>query len=121
MTSVKGRRVFLSGPMTGIANYNVEAFATAHAIVKECGAVSVYNPAIEYLRNNFENMTHEQCMRECLRTLTKPSLIHDDEPFYDLMVQLPEWENSEGALTEFAVAQACGIECVELWEVTADD
>ena len=119
MTSVKGKRVFLSGPMTGIEHYNVEAFARAHAIVKEAGADEVYDPAMEWLvaeGRKGEGMTHEDWMRRCIHELTRNDL---GFRHYHKLVQLPGWEDSGGALMEAAVADACGIQCVELSEVGA--
>lgn len=118
MTSVKNMRVFLSGPMTGIEHYNVEAFARAHAIVKEAGAEHVYDPAMEWLvtsGESCEGMTHADWMRRCIHELTGTHSLFR----YHVLVQLPGWEDSGGALVEAAVADACGIACVELSEVGA--
>lgn len=120
MTSVKNMRVFLSGPMTGIEHYNVEAFARAHAIVKEAGAEYVYDPAMEWLvaeGRESESMTHADWMRRCIHELTRNDLVGGRH--YHRIVQLPGWEDSGGALVEAAVADACGIACVELSEVGA--
>ena len=109
--SVRGRHVFLSGPMSGISHYNVAAFADAHATVIEHGATHVYNPANEYLIRGMNDMVHEYWMRKCLQALI------GDVPHYDVLVSLPGWEDSEGARTEREVAQACGIKCVDLSEI----
>lgn len=109
---VEGKRVFLSGPMSAIEHYNVSAFAEAHAIVKEAGAYSVYNPAIEYLTKPTLNKSHEYWMRYCIRMLASefPTNIH-------VLVSLPGWEDSDGATLERTIAMACGIEVCELSEV----
>lgn len=109
--SIRGRHVFLSGPMSGISHYNVAAFADAHATVIEHGATHVYNPANEYLVRGRNDMGHEYWMRKCLQALI------GDVPHYDVLVSLPGWEDSEGARTEREVAQACGIKCVDLSEI----
>ncbi len=125
--SVNGRRVFLSGPMSSMRNYNVGAFVDAHAILKELGAKEVYDPAIEYLRQDGEAHGHEWYMARCLHELTRHTesratiFGENSVPPYDLLVQLPGWEDSEGALTEFSVAKACGIECCTLSELVDDD
>lgn len=111
MSKVKGKKVFLSGPMSGLPHYNVAAFADAHATVIEHGAIHVYNPAIEYLKRGRNDMGHEYWMRKCLQALI------GDVPGYNVLVSLPGWEDSEGARTEREVAQACGIEVCELDEV----
>ena len=112
---VNGKRVFLSGPMSGISHYNAQAFLDAHVMLKEAGALSVYDPAIEWLESD-EDHDHAYWMRKCLRELTA------DWPFnlcrgYDILVQLPGWEDSVGASTEYEVAKACGIAVCELSEV----
>lgn len=110
MSKVKGKKVFLSGPMSGLPHYNVAAFAEAHAVMVEHGAFNVYDPAIAYLQS-CETHTHEYWMRECIRELTS------DYPYYDVLVSLPGWQDSEGAKTERMVAMACGIKCVDLSEI----
>lgn len=113
---VKGRRVFLSGPMSGIENLNVGAFAEAHAKVKEAGAYEVYNPAIEYLQQPGLEGSHEHSwyMARCINELTA---LHPYRTHYDVLVLLPGWEGSDGALLEREVAAACGIEVISLDEV----
>ena len=112
---VKGKRVFLSGPMSGIDHYNAPEFTRAHAVCKEAEAFSVFNPAEEWL-NGYETRSHEYYLRTCVHELTRERL-EDYEPFYDVVVQLPGWENSEGAKTEAIVASACGIPCIALDDV----
>ena len=114
---VAGRRVFLSGPMTGVRNCNVGAFVDAHAMLKEAGAAVVYDPAIEYLAQEEPagGLPHDHYMRRCLRELVSESRV--GVRAYDLLVSLPGWRESEGATTERMVAGACGIECRDLSEV----
>ena len=121
MTSVSGKDVFLSGPMTGKEHYNVGAFADAHALLKDLGARSVYNPGIEYLlepASESEQCTHEHYMRRCIHELTS-GVSMEGPARYDLVVLLPGWEESVGATEERAVARWCGIPVVELGDVTA--
>ena len=114
---VKGKNVFLSGPMSGLDHFNVGEFAKANAIVKEAGAVKVYDPAIEYL-NGDKRRGHEWWMRRRIGELTKfgKSIVIPDMmyPFYEVLVSLPGWEDSEGARLEREVALACGMEVVSL-------
>ena len=118
---IRGKRVFLSGPMTGFENHNVAAFAEAHALLKIAGAKYVYNPAIAYL--NCESMymkrSHGFFMRRCLHELTSVGL-GDERPIYDFLVSLPGWQDSLGARTERTVAESCEIPCFELGEVLGD-
>lgn len=118
--------MYLSGPMTGREHYGVAEFAEAHAALKEAGAAYVYDPAIRYLaksQRKLELMSHEQWMCDCLHELTdrekRDQCWVDLLPMkYDLLVQLPGWEESDGALEEFSVAKACGIKVVSLREAT---
>lgn len=122
MTSVDGKFVFLSGPMTGLPNWNKEAFARAEARLYEAGATWVYNPAQDAPKTDFDPYGHEYWMAEALHELTKLPQHRGDSgfsPVYDMLVRLPGWEDSEGAMTEFAVACACGIPAFDLAEVVA--
>ena len=113
---INGLKVFISGPMSGYEHYDVGEFAKAHAICKEAGAEAIYDPAYEYLRNNESSVSHELWLRRCISTLTMESRV-SYKPFYDVLVQLPGWEDSEGAKTEAIVADACGIPRVALEDV----
>jgi len=118
--NLEGKNVFLSGGMSGYDHYNVEAFANAHAIVRELGAKCVYDPAFAWLMQpaaDDAKLTHEDYMRKCLHELTRVAYCQSDGAFYDLLVSLPHWGKSEGAVTERSVAEACGIECVDLDEL----
>ena len=123
---MKGKSVFLSGPMSGLDYCNAAEFARAHAIVKEAGAYMVYNPAVEYLRSEYraDDMPHSYWMRLCINELTSNVGTHTifgdrhaDNQRYHVLVMLPGWEDSPGARTEREVAIACGIRVCELEEV----
>ena len=118
---VKGCNVYLSGPMTGIEDFNRKEFNDAAKYVKRLGASCIYNPAenISYLVNK----SHEYCMYCSLNALIKRLVcicgtkVTDDGAFYDVLVSLPCWQDSAGARLEREVAEACGIEVCELSEV----
>lgn len=121
--SLKGKNVFLSGPMSGVGHWNVDGFALAHEKVKAAGAADVYDPAVEYLTKGSAKEPHEKCMRRTLNELTRPKALRtmleaaDDSPFYDAIVMLPGWERSIGAKLEMDVAISCGIKVVMLQDV----
>lgn len=122
MTSVLGKNVFLSGPMSDdTAYFHADDFVKAHAVVKSCGARTVYNPAIQWLQYNDAPRTHEQWMHACVSELTQPkhTMNGDFATFYDVLVSLNGWERSDGATVERTVAEACGIEVCELSDVCA--
>jgi hypothetical protein len=103
-TNVKGKRIFLSGPMSFKENYNVEAFVSAHATLKLMGAKSVYDPALVWLNEECETRTHEEYVRDSIVTLVMC-------PF-DMFVTLDGWETSDGAYAEHVVAVELGIDVV---------
>ena len=118
MASVKGKAVYLSGPMTGIPRWNCESFQDAHARLDSLGAREVYDPSEhEWM----QHIDHERAMRESVTELAMesdrvPNGSHT-RPHYDLLVLLPGWESSDGCKVERMVAQACGIEVWELEDV----
>ena len=120
MTHVKGLRVYISGPMTGIEGWNRAAFDGAEKRLRELWAQERYNPA-NYIES-FESLSHAACMYRSLVELvdeewsTEPGY---PAPWYDLLVSLPGWEKSAGARLEREVAVACGIEVCDLDEVVA--
>ena len=116
---VAGMNCFISGPMSGIESYNVDAFCLCHAKLKRLGANKVYNPAIRWLEERCPERTHEDYMLDCIHELTgsecRTILGPDDPPrTYSVIVMLPGWEGSIGAATERMVAEACGIDVVLL-------
>lgn len=107
---IKGKDVFLSGPMSGIRDYNVKAFAEAHARIRGLCPYHVYNPAIEYLLSDVDAPCgHDYWMQRCIRELLSGP--------YDVLVQLPGWEESDGARLEAEVARACGVVVIPLDEL----
>lgn len=117
-----GKRVFLSGPMTGQEHNNVSLFAAAYAIVKkELGASFVYSPAQAWLneRNEIsEEKTHDMYMLDCIHELTRRD--YTGRPYYALLVSLPDWHRSDGAAHERDVAEHCGIPCIDLQDLIVD-
>jgi hypothetical protein len=119
---LEGMRLFISGPMSSDGNNNVTKFLTAHIVLNRLGALSVYDPAVEWVddvsRGSCEDRGHEFYMRRCISELSKSWYVDSEDdgtkPLYDLLVQLDGWQDSEGAKTEKMVAEACGIEVIEL-------
>lgn len=115
---LKDKRVFLSGPMTGLPSYNVTEFALAHSRCKLAGARTVYDPAQVWLsepQSVSERKDHAQCMRECLRELTRPTACRAET--YDVLVQLEGWQQSEGARCEAVAATALDMDVVPVSEI----
>jgi hypothetical protein len=85
----KDKIVYLAGPMSGLPNYNREAFFAEEKILQKGGAI-VLNPATspDGLRS------HDSYMRIALAMLGEA----------DLMVVLPGWEKSVGVAMEMDFA-----------------
>ena len=117
---LEGKKVYLSGPMTGKPHYNVDQFAIAEAICrKECGATTVYNPAAAWVNERLPSgvqPTHEDYMRISIHELTRRG-VTPNSIFYQHLVLLDGWAESEGARLEYQVARACGIQVIDLCDV----
>ncbi len=107
---LEGKRVYVSGPMTGYPDWNRMAFKLAEVECTEKGAKSVFNPAKDAPEEDDEVMTHEEYMIICLHMLTSFERVDNHpRPIFDYLLLLPEWEKSGGAKLEKAVAESCGI------------
>ena len=107
-----GKNVYLSGPMTGIEKFNRPAFNAAEERVRAEGAADVFNPAHFGL-----GRPHESYMLDTLHALT--DAVWDEGllryvPYWDVIAMLPRWKRSKGARVEKKVAEAIGVEVVEL-------
>ena len=110
---LKGKNVYISGPITGKLLNNAPAFAEAHAMLREMGAAAVYNPTLRWLRESVER-SHERYMLQCVSALSSE---YRGKPFYDAIVLLDGFESSEGALVELSVAKALGIPSVKMGDL----
>jgi hypothetical protein len=97
--------IYIAGPMTGLPNYNFEAFNTVAAILRFAYPKSlIINPA-----ENFDAVqTHprEVYMRQDIKQLMRAATV----------VMLEGWQASEGATLEYDIAEALGLE-IRLLEV----
>ena len=85
--------IYLSGPMTGLPEYNYPAFNALAATLRGRGFV-VNNPAESGQRDSWG-----EYMRAAIRTLCHS----------DVVVALPGWENSRGAKIEIGLATDLGL------------
>ena len=104
---LKGKRVYISGPMSGLPAMNRPAFRRAAEELEALGAYP-FDPANAW---EHDDKPYEWCMLHDLRMLTQISDYVRGVPFFDLLVLLPGFESSQGALIELSVARACGIDC----------
>lgn len=96
---VKGKKVYLSGPITGIKNYK-GLFLFAEKLARMCDAARIFNPASQIP----DSLGYEEAMKRCVRALTD----------HDTIVMLPDWNVSQGSKIEHEVARACGMDVVYL-------
>lgn len=88
--------VYISGPMTGVLNYNYEQFQRAEEAIKDAGACP-FNPHKKGMDRSESFARHmEQDIRDLLKC--------------DAICFLPNWHLSRGALTEAHVAAITGKE-----------
>lgn len=106
----QGKRIYLSGPMSGLSDLNRPAFLRAEADLVEAGAADVFNPALA----PYPADSRAEAMANDLHALTA---CDGAGPLWDLVVQLPGWRASAGAVLESQVAAALGIPCAEAEEV----
>ena len=112
---IRGKRVYLSGPMSGLPNLNAAAFDKAQEELIALGAEFVFNPARAWGHNDREASWY---MRHDLHRLTESD---GGSPLFDVVVMLPFWNTSAGASLELRVARACGIHIINLQEVVRGD
>jgi len=94
------KRVYVSGPMSGLPDHNFPAFNEQAAKLRAAG-YEVINPAE---LNPNTSMTWEECMRVDLRELCS----------CDAIALMPGWERSKGANLELHVAHRLGLEVMHL-------
>ncbi|RMQ98466.1 hypothetical protein ALP94_04655 [Pseudomonas savastanoi pv. glycinea] len=88
------KRIYISGPMTGLPEYNFPAFAAEAERLRGLG-FDVVNPA----EINPEGGTWEECMRRDVAMLVT----------CDHVATLPGWDKSQGAQLEVYIADRLGI------------
>jgi hypothetical protein len=99
------QKAYLSGPMSGYADYNFPAFNAAAAYLRGLG-YGVFNPAenfggrVDYLRAVYMRADIEQLL------------------LANFVVVLPGWERSKGASLEVAVALELGL---PVWDLVGHE
>lgn len=93
--------LYLSGPMTGIADFNRQAFADAEHRLRQMGFACI-NPHDIPAPETEPDASFEEFWAECL-ALDVWILVKTNRP--DALVMLPGWKFSRGSLLEAAVAR----------------
>lgn len=97
------KRIYISGPMSGIPEHNFPAFNAEAARLRALG-YEVVNPAEV---NTDTSMTWHQCLREDIKHLCD----------CDALALLPGWEHSTGAHLELHIAHRLGMKIVMAKEI----
>lgn len=109
---LKDRNVYLSGPITGVKGYKYP-FVFMEKVLHKVSDGMVFNPATEIPSDT----SYEAAMAKCLQALSLRVRDGEDEPYYpmyEVMILLPGWTKSKGAQIENRVAEACGIEVIDM-------
>lgn len=93
------KRIYLSGPMSGIPELNFPAFNAEAKRLRALGYL-VVNPAEI-------NPDHEKSWEDCLRADLREMLT------CDVLALLPAWQTSKGAHLEVHVAHRVGMTIVD--------
>lgn len=107
--------IHLSGGMTGYPDYQIPLFDKVQEWCYRQGARYCYSPAA--IAGQLK--THEQYMRYNLSRLITPPAARG-RGLRKILVLLPDWQKSEGAALEHAVAKAIGLERLEV-RIDEDD
>ena len=101
-------KIYVAGPMSGIAGYNLPRFRKATLDLESVG-FEVVNPG---RRGVIDGYTWEQYMRDAIRDLVD----------CDAVALLDGWQESEGARLEFIIADGLGMPAhgVEWWMQRGD-
>lgn len=94
------KRIYISGPMTGLPGLNFGAFHAAAAQLRAIG-YDVVNPAEK--QSESEDLSWEEYLRQDLRQMLT----------CDTIALLPGWEASKGAHLELHVAHRVGMTVVD--------
>lgn len=95
------RRIYISGPITGVPDYNRRAFQTAEDLIWEAGYTPVNPHKLPPLAD--VELPWEDYLKKDLRELL----------LCDAVVLLEGWSGSRGALLEIQVSRAVGIPVFE--------
>ena len=121
MTELSRMKVYLAGKMRGLPSFGAEEFRKAARVLRERG-FQVVSPlemdeeagiSVDGL-TGFEDLTDQGFdIRSTLANDLQVILLD-----VDAVVLLPGWRDSQGAIAEYAAAQAAG---VPTWELTYED
>jgi|TARA_Y100000310_G_scaffold182627_1_gene182699 hypothetical protein len=98
-----GDTLYISGPMTGITDYNFPQFFKWQCMLEQSG-YKVKNPALHDLRKMWKGWVYDDSMWDEV-IAEDCAMIESNE--VDGIFVLKGWEGSRGALMEIATARKC--------------
>ena len=98
-------KIYISGPMTGLSEYNKPAFMNAERRIRKAGHEPVNPAALPHDHGH----TWEEYMREDIKALM----------YCDAILLLDGWEKSKGAVIEFTLAAHVGIKEITWASITS--
>lgn len=112
-------KLYLAGPMTGIADFNYQAFYEAATQLRMAGH-TVFNPADNDISNGFDprGMSGDPAEAAANGFSLRETLKQDLSWICDRaegIALLEGWEESKGARAEVALAKALGIPAERDW------
>lgn len=108
------RVIYLSGPMTGIEDYNYPLFDHVSGRLRGCGH-RVYNPTEHPLAEEFKKTASRIYTRAIFASYCTFICLEADT-----IVLLPGWSMSVGSQVEHELALICGLDEFE-WEKISDE
>lgn len=115
MYDIKNKRVYLSGPMSELPDFNEPAFAAAKRACVDAGCEVCFNPCTAWGHHDRPRAWY---MSHDLHHLTA---MDGERPYFDAIVLLDGWHASDGSQLEYKVARECGIAQVNIRELMAHD
>ncbi|MGA8134053.1 MAG: DUF4406 domain-containing protein [Pseudomonas gingeri] len=100
------KRIYLSGPMTGLPVLNLPAFSAMTTSLRQAGH-AVTNPA----ELNPDGGSWHDCMRRDIVALME----------CDTVATLPGWEHSKGARLEVLIAERLGMTVVNAHDLVTSE
>ena len=107
-------RVFLSGPMTGIKDYNFPMFNHVAEVLRKCG-YEVVNPVDICKKYKKERVLSDKAVFAAMIAEQQES-----ERTCNALVLLPGWENSKGVRLELKTAIEQNMSIIQ-WEESVED
>lgn len=100
------RVAYLSGPMSGVPDFNFPAFHAAETVLRNRGWKNILNPATSF--DGRQDLPRKEYMRKDIADLLAA----------DVVYTLPGWEKSPGSRMEVLIAHELGLPvwCIQAWE-----